>query len=110
MNMGRMGTALALMLAVAGCGGTSGPPQVSQPALEQVLKGSDDFTKHKKVFMAASTKLIQDRKCSLADFREMGGWVRSTNAPSKPVYFTYCGGMTVSNRIYLDASTGRTYK
>ena len=27
----------------------------------------------------------------------------------EPVYFTYCGGMTISNRIYLNAETGRIF-
>jgi hypothetical protein len=37
----------------------------------------------------------------------MGGWMKSTNkGPS--VYFTYCGGMRASNRIYLDVRSGET--
>jgi hypothetical protein len=92
----------------------------NRPAEEQVanlnspvakaIKSSDDFSKYQSVFISASEKLIKSGKCSLGDFKEMGGWWRSTNHNPKPVYFTYCGGMTISNRIYLNAATGSTFR
>lgn len=78
--------------------------------LAAALSHSDDYAKHKAQFLAASRKLINQRKCSLGDFKEMGGWMHSSSAGSKPVYFTYCGGMRKQNRIYLNAATGKTYK
>lgn len=92
----------------------------NRPAEEQVsnlnspvakaIKSSDDFLKYQSVFVSASEKLIKYGKCSLGDFKEIGGWWRSTNHKPKPVYFTYCGGMTKSNRIYLNAANGSTFK
>jgi len=76
----------------------------------RAIKSSDDFSKYQSVFVSASDQLIKSGKCSLGDFKEMGGWWRSTNHKPKPVYFTYCGGMTRSNRIYLDAATGKTFR
>ena len=53
--------------------------------------------------------MIQSGRCTAADFEEQGGWMKSTNHRDAPIYFTYCGGMTVANRIYLDAETGRLF-
>ncbi len=74
------------------------------------VKSSDNFTKYQDVFVSASDKLIKAGKCSLGDFKEMGGWMRSANHKPKPIYFTYCGAMTKSNRIYLNAATGDIFR
>lgn len=72
-----------------------------------LVRGSDDYQIHKNAFAKAASQLISAGRCSAADFKEMGGWMKSSTHRSKPVYFTYCGGMTASNKIYLDASTGK---
>lgn len=77
---------------------------------ERLVADSDDFGRHRTAFMKAASQLIADGRCSARDFEEMGGWVKSTNHADAPVYFTYCGGMTISNRIYLNAATGRLYR
>ena len=87
----------------------------SDPALtaaqdEKLVADSDDFRRHRVAFKTAARKLIDDGQCSEGDFTEMGGWVKSVNDPDRPIYFMYCGGMTIANRIYLDASTGRTFQ
>ena len=79
-------------------------------SVAKAIKSSDDFSKHQGVFVSVSEQLIKAGKCSLGDFKEMGGWWRSTNHKPKPIYFTYCGGMTKSNRIYLNASNGKTFR
>ena len=79
-------------------------------AAEAAIQSSDDFQLHKGGFLKATSTLIDNGTCTLADFREMGGWVRSQSHKPKPVYFTYCGGMTVSNRIYLDVSSGKVFR
>lgn len=40
----------------------------------------------------------------------MGGWVKSSNHRNQPIYFTYCGGSTVANRLYLNAETGEIFR
>lgn len=35
--------------------------------------------------------------------------MKSSNHRDQPIYFTYCDGMSASNRIYLDASNGRIF-
>lgn len=77
----------------------------------KLVEGSDDYRIYKDAFVTTARKLIANRTCTRADFEEMGGWVKSTTTfRSEPVYFTYCGGMTISNRIYLNAKTGEIFR
>jgi hypothetical protein len=70
--------------------------------LFKALKGSDDFSKHNKKMIEASEGLIKSGKCSLKEFEEMGGWMRSTNRGSG-VYFAYCA----DTKVYLNVITGK---
>lgn len=81
-------------------------PAANTPASYALVKGSDDFRIYKDAFDKAADQLITSGKCSAGDFREMGGWMKSSNHRSKPIYFTYCGGMRSSNKVYLNAATG----
>ncbi len=77
---------------------------------ELLVKGSDDYKMYKKVFVKSARALIDSGKCTESDFVEVGGWSRSSSYPGRNVYFTYCGGFHVSKRIYLDISTGKTFR
>ena len=79
------------------------PP--TEQELENATRGSDDYQRYRTEFHRAATQLILDGRCSLKDFVEMGGWVRSVHR-RKGMYFTYCGGNHRRNRIYLDVDTG----
>lgn len=86
-------------------------PAASAAADETLVAQSDDFQRHRRAFAAAAAQLIADGRCTRQDFLEMGGWLKSVNEyRDQPVYFTYCGGMTNANKIYLDASTGRIFR
>lgn len=86
-------------------------PAVTAAADEALVAQSDDFTRYRRAFATAAAQLIADGRCSRGDFQEMGGWIKSVNQyRDQPVYFTYCGGMTNANKIYLDASTGRIFR
>jgi len=74
-----------------------------------LVSGSDDYRIYKDLFARAARQLIDDGRCTEADFKEMGGWMASTNAGAG-MYFTYCGGLKVSNKIYLNAKSGSTSK
>ena len=109
---------LALLLAcnLVACSGDK-PSTRSESAqmptaaeIEQAIKLSDDFVTHREAFAKAAASLIQSGTCSLEQLRENGGWVKSHNHKSEPVYFTYCGASHVSNRIYLNVSTGKTFR
>jgi len=74
---------------------------------DALIKGSDDYRIHKTQFAKAARQLINDGTCTEGDFQEMGGWMASTNRGAG-MYFTYCGGMTLNNKVYLDAKSGKT--
>lgn len=84
------------------------PADPAEPAAEseRVVAQSDDFTQHREAFVKAVNQLIEDGRCTGAEIEEMGGWVKSTNERDRPIYFTYCGGMTTTNRLYLNVETG----
>jgi hypothetical protein len=75
-----------------------------------LVSGSDDYARYKDVFARAAAKLIASGRCTEQDFKDMGGWVASTEHRDSPVYFTYCGGMRIQNRIYLNAATGNIFQ
>ncbi|UHS56019.1 hypothetical protein [Agrobacterium vaccinii] len=79
---------------------------VAANEIEKSVSQSDDFKKHRTAFVTAATRLIERGTCTVADFEEVGGFLKSMNHKNKPVYFTYCGGMTIANRLYLNVSTG----
>lgn len=88
------------------------PPDPSADAsgIEELVAGSDDFARYRTTFAIAAQSLIAQRRCTERDFRDMGGWVKSTRHGNQTVYFTYCGGATVANRLYLNADTGDVFR
>lgn len=76
----------------------------------ELVKGSDDYQKYKNIFAQTAETLIRNGTCSEGDFHDMGGFWKSTTHRNKPIYFTYCGGMTIENKIYLDASDGNVFR
>ena len=78
-------------------------------ALPEGIDQSDDIAVHRSAFIQAASKLIQDGRCTESDFRENGGWWKSTSK-GEGVYFIYCGGETLQNRLYLDTKTGRIFR
>ena len=81
-------------------------PAETAQADETLVAYSDDFEQHRDAFKKLATQLIQEGRCSAADFREQGGFMKSVNEyPNEPVYFTYCGGMHLSKKVYVNAQT-----
>ena len=76
---------------------------------ESLVAKSDDFGQHRDRFVEAANELIASGRCSENDFRESGGWAASTTE-GRDVYFTYCGGFNLSNRIYLNVSNGNIFQ
>jgi hypothetical protein len=85
-------------------------PAANALRLEKLVAGSDDFARYRTVFAEAARSLITQRRCTERDFRDIGGWVKSTSHRNQPIYFTYCGGATVANRLYFNADTGEVFR
>ena len=84
-------------------------PADTATADESLIAGSDDFARYRKSFTEIAARLIAEGRCTAEDFKEMGGFVKSvTDYRNEPVYFTYCGGLTASNKVYVNAKTGET--
>jgi hypothetical protein len=75
-----------------------------KPATDNAIDGlsrSDDFKQHGTVFQKTARELVDRGRCAEAEFKEYGGFVKSQNSKNEAVYFTYCGGWTIANRIYV---------
>lgn len=83
-------------------------PAASAAADERLVANSDHFGTHRRAFAKAAGELVAQGQCTEADFLEWGGWIKSSNQPDAPIYFTYCRGG--NDRIYLDASSGRIFR
>jgi hypothetical protein len=76
----------------------------------QAIQSSDDLALHQGIFVQVSEELVNSGQCKLSDFRDIGGWWRSAAHKPEPVYYTYCGGATNEDRIYVNTDTGRTFR
>ncbi len=86
-------------------------PHAGDPEVTQYLTSSDNFGKFRKVMIKGSQELIAKGTCTVADFKMSGGWWQEPEGgASNPVYFSYCGSMTSAGRIFLNVSTGKTYR
>lgn len=85
-------------------------PAANASGMDALIAGSDDYRIHRAAFVTAAQSLISSGRCTEADFRENGGWLKSMTHRDRPIYFTYCGGLTRGNRLYLDASTGNVFR
>lgn len=91
-------------LSLVGCGGES-VEVTKRDAWAAVLR-SDDFVEHKSAFVDATFELVKDGTCTLDELAEQGGWWKSSDR-GEQYYFTYCGGMTLRNKLYLNVQTGQ---
>lgn len=82
-------------------------PGANASGVAKLVAKSDHFNRYERQFVQAAEKLLASGECTERDFLDMGGWVTSTNKGSG-VYFTYC--RNGQDRIYLDVSSGRTFR
>ncbi|MCG9695199.1 hypothetical protein L1D55_26500 [Vibrio sp. Isolate22] len=73
--------------------------------LDSYLVKSDDLKLYQEKFRNSVAKLISEGECVPSDFEELGGWVKSVRYSERDVYFIYCGGLSIENKIYLDVNT-----
>ena len=79
--------------------------------LQEALENSSDLILYRDEFTLTSQTLIDEGVCVLKDFYNSGGWIKATGAnQNEPIYFTYCGGFTLSNRWYVNVENGRIYQ
>ncbi|MEZ9050936.1 SH3 domain-containing protein [Vibrio sp. 10N.247.311.64] len=81
----------------------------SKEILDSYLVKSDDLKLHQEKFRNSVAKLIYEGECAPSDFEELGGWVKSVKYSNRDVYFIYCGGLSLENKIYLDVNTNEIF-
>jgi len=77
--------------------------------LDSYLVKSDDLKLYQEKFRNSVAKLISEGECEPSDFEELGGWIRSVRYSERDVYFIYCGGLSLENKIYLDVNTNEIF-
>ena len=80
------------------------------PAIYGAISASEDLEENRDTFAWVSQKLINSGQCRISDFRDIGGWWRSAEHNPEPIYYTYCGGASNSDRIFVDTRTGEIFK
>ena len=86
------------------------PQEPIDSKVQALLKGSDDFDSNGEEFVTASVGLVNSGTCTLKDFVEGSGWIRSTSK-GEGIYFLYCGNhLHRSGRLYLNAKTGKVFR
>ncbi|EAQ53696.1 SH3 domain-containing protein [Vibrio sp. MED222] len=83
--------------------------QENREILDSYLSRSDDLKLHQEKFRNTVAKLISEGECDPSDFEELGGWVKSVKYSNRDVYFIYCGGLSLENKIYLDVNTNEIF-
>lgn len=81
-------------------------PGADATGTAKLVAQSDDFRLHEAEFVKAAESLMASGDCTDDDFIETGGFMKSTSK-SASTYFTYCN---TTDRIYLDVTTGRTFR
>lgn len=88
-------------------------PVISKAEKEEILTAyinkSDDLKLYQEKFIQVTGKLIDEKICTPEDFDELKGWVRSVKYKNRNVYFIYCGGLKVADKIYLDVNSGEIF-
>lgn len=77
--------------------------------LDSYLVKSDDLKLYQEKFRNSVAKLMSEGECEPSDFEELGGWVKSVRYSDRDVYFIYCGGLSLENKIYLDVNTNEIF-
>ena len=60
-------------------------------------------------FVQKTDELLKNETCVPEDFEELGGWVKSLKYQEREVYFVYCGGRKLANKIYFDTQSKEVF-
>lgn len=87
------------------------PRVYTDAEIQEAIAKSDDYDMYRSEFMEAARSLLASRRCGRYEMTQYGGFVKAQgNNKTLPIYFTYCGGSHLDNRIYLNISTGDIFK
>lgn len=78
-----------------------------EAVLLDTIAKSDDFKRYESTFTSVSQRLFKDGTCQLKDFKRSNGWMEISDGE---LYFIYCGKIKKQNKIFLNVTTGETFK
>lgn len=84
-------------------------PGANAKGYAKAVSSSDDYRIYKNAFANAAKELVTSKRCSIDEIKSQGGFYKSTKYKSQPIYFIYCGGYNLKNKIHLNAKTGEVY-
>ncbi|WP_419912370.1 hypothetical protein [Hoeflea sp.] len=109
MNIGSIVVTGLFGVAILGAAANLPSRALTEKDYERLVARSDDVEKHGESFSGAARWLIEAGICSEYDLRQNGGWIKSRTHDSQPIYFTYCSGSSLADRVYFDAETLEFY-
>ena len=77
---------------------------------EMIVAGSEDFRRHRDVFAEAARKLVDAGTCNETELAAQGGFHRAAGGSSPDIYFAYCGGDTMSDRVFVDTKSQEIFR
>ncbi|MDC0609439.1 hypothetical protein OAP63_01780 [Vibrio sp.] len=83
--------------------------QEQEEIISSYIHASDDFKDYREKFIHVTEKLLTEKICEPEDFEELKGWMKSLNYPDRNVYFVYCGGLNVSDKVYFDVDSEEVF-
>ncbi|WP_136657130.1 hypothetical protein [Nitratireductor sp. XY-223] len=109
MNIGSFIAVGLLGAALVGAAANLPPRALTEGDFEALVSRSDDLERYGTAFSGAARWLYEAGICSEYDLRQSGGWAKSRTHRNRPIYFTYCGGSALADRVYFDAETLEFY-
>ena len=77
---------------------------------ESIVSGSENFRIHRDVFAGAAKDLVEAGTCTKEELADQGGFSRAAGASGPSVYIAYCGGDTMSDRVFLDVKSKELFR
>jgi hypothetical protein len=78
--------------------------------IKQLIVRTDDFEQHEARFIELTDQVLQSQQCSQSDLEQLQGWIRSFNYPDEPIYYSYCGGLDVEDKLYINLDNGDIFR
>jgi hypothetical protein len=78
--------------------------------IKQLIASTDDFEQYEARFIELTDSVLQSKQCSEEDLTQLKGWIRSFNYPDEPIYYSYCGGLEVEDKLYINLDSGDVFR
>jgi hypothetical protein len=78
--------------------------------IKALIAGTDDFEQNEARFIELTDTALKSKQCREEDLAQMQGWIRSFNYPDEPIYYSYCGGLEVEDKLYINLDNGDVFR